>query len=79
MARIAGLELPKNKRVEIGLSYIYGVGRPLALKILDAIGIQTGIFQWHLHFRVFSLCLQIHGVSGFPDKLASFILLPCDG
>ncbi len=28
MARIAGVDLPKNKRVEIGLTYIYGIGRP---------------------------------------------------
>lgn len=43
MARIAGIELPKNKRVEIGLSYIYGVGRPLTLKILTETGIQPGV------------------------------------
>ena len=30
MARIAGVDLPKNKRVEIGLTYIYGIGRPTA-------------------------------------------------
>ncbi len=42
MARIAGLELPKNKRIEIGLGYIYGIGRPLALKILNATGVQSG-------------------------------------
>lgn len=34
MARIAGVDLPKEKRVEIGLTYIYGVGKPLANKIL---------------------------------------------
>jgi len=43
MARIAGIEIPKNKKVEIALSYIYGVGRPNALKILEATGVQTGI------------------------------------
>ncbi len=35
MARIAGVDLPSNKRVEIGLTYIYGIGRALALEILD--------------------------------------------
>ncbi|HEY6421069.1 MAG TPA: 30S ribosomal protein S13 [Candidatus Binataceae bacterium] len=35
MARIAGVELPKNKRMEIALTYIYGIGRPSALKILS--------------------------------------------
>src|SRR5271157_6034845 len=36
MARIAGVELPRNKRMEIALTYIYGIGRPAALKILNA-------------------------------------------
>ncbi len=35
MARIVGVDLPKNKRVEIGLTYIYGIGRTSAKKILD--------------------------------------------
>lgn len=34
MARISGIDLPKNKRGEIGLTYIYGIGRSLAQKIL---------------------------------------------
>ncbi|MBI3885823.1 MAG: 30S ribosomal protein S13 [Opitutae bacterium] len=34
MARIAGVDLPPNKRVEIGLTYIFGIGRPSATKIL---------------------------------------------
>ncbi|MBM4267607.1 MAG: 30S ribosomal protein S13 [Deltaproteobacteria bacterium] len=33
MARIAGVDLPRNKRIDIGLTYIYGIGRSLALKI----------------------------------------------
>jgi small subunit ribosomal protein S13 len=40
MARIAGVNLPLNKRVEIGLTYIYGVGRPTAGKLLDSVGIK---------------------------------------
>ena len=39
MARIAGADLPDSKPVEIALTYIYGVGRPLAQKILGATGI----------------------------------------
>ncbi|GAB6177899.1 30S ribosomal protein S13 [Desulfobaculum senezii] len=39
MARIAGVDLPKNKRLDIGLTYIYGIGRTTALKILDSTGI----------------------------------------
>ncbi len=39
MARIAGIDLPKNKRSVIGLTYIYGIGRTSAHKILTAAGI----------------------------------------
>ncbi|MCL2796613.1 MAG: 30S ribosomal protein S13 [Firmicutes bacterium] len=39
MARISGIDLPKEKRVEIGLTYIYGIGRPTADKILADTGI----------------------------------------
>ena len=39
MARIAGVDLPKDKRIEIGLTYVYGIGRTSALKILEATGI----------------------------------------
>jgi small subunit ribosomal protein S13 len=39
VARIAGVDLPKNKRLDIGLTYIYGIGRTTALKILDSTGI----------------------------------------
>ena len=39
MARIAGVDLPREKRVEIGLTYIFGVGRTTSNKILDKAGI----------------------------------------
>ncbi|MCL6597461.1 30S ribosomal protein S13 [Alicyclobacillus macrosporangiidus] len=39
MARIAGVDLPRDKRVEIGLTYIFGIGRTTANKILAATGI----------------------------------------
>lgn len=39
MARIAGVDLPREKRIEIGLTYIYGLGRPSADKILKETGI----------------------------------------
>ena len=39
MARIAGVDLPREKRVEIGLTYIYGIGRPTSLLILEKAGI----------------------------------------
>ena len=40
MARIAGINIPLNKRAEIGLTYIYGVGRPTANSILSQTGIE---------------------------------------
>ena len=39
MARIAGVDLPREKRVEIGLTYIFGIGRATSRKILDEAGI----------------------------------------
>lgn len=39
MARIAGVDIPKNERVEIGLTRIFGIGRSLSLKILNETGI----------------------------------------
>lgn len=39
MARIAGVDLPREKRIEIGLTYIYGIGRTSATKILAAAGV----------------------------------------
>src|ERR1051326_8365154 len=41
MARIAGVDLPPNKRVEIGLTYIFGIGRAVSNKILRAAGVDV--------------------------------------
>ncbi|MBN1158703.1 MAG: 30S ribosomal protein S13 [Bacteroidales bacterium] len=43
MARIVGVDLPKNKRGEIGLTYIYGIGRSSAQKILEKAGVERNI------------------------------------
>ncbi|AWI07313.1 30S ribosomal protein S13 [Clostridium drakei] len=43
MARIAGVDLPKEKRVEIGLTYIYGIGLPTSHKILSGTGVNPDI------------------------------------
>lgn len=43
MARIAGVDLPREKRVEIGLTYIYGIGRATANKILTETGINPDV------------------------------------
>ena len=48
MARIAGTDLPRNKRGEIGLTYIYGIGTTTARSILDQAGVDydTKVEQW---------------------------------
>ncbi|MHB1644975.1 MAG: 30S ribosomal protein S13 [Candidatus Acididesulfobacter diazotrophicus] len=43
MARISGIDLPKNKRIEIGLTYIFGIGKSTAKKILSSTGIDLNI------------------------------------
>ena len=43
MARIAGVDLPRDKRVEIGLTYIYGIGRASATRILAEAGVDADI------------------------------------
>ena len=44
MARIAGVNIPLNKRVEIGLTYIYGVGQPTSKKLLSELGISPDTY-----------------------------------
>jgi len=48
MARLAGIDLPKNKRGVIGLTYIFGIGRSKAVEILDLAGIdhETKVMEW---------------------------------
>jgi small subunit ribosomal protein S13 len=43
MARIAGVDLPPNKRIEIALTYIYGIGRSQAVKILTSAGVNFDV------------------------------------
>jgi small subunit ribosomal protein S13 len=43
MARIAGIDLPRNKRGAIGLTYIFGIGRSTAVKILNKAGVDSNI------------------------------------
>ena len=43
MARIAGVDLPREKRIEIGLTYIFGIGRKTAQNILEATGVDGNI------------------------------------
>jgi len=48
MARIVGVDLPRNKRGEVGLTYIYGVGRSIAQKVLDEAGVDRNakVEEW---------------------------------
>ena len=43
MARIAGVDIPRDKRVDISLTYIYGIGKPTAQKILKNVGISEDV------------------------------------
>lgn len=49
MARIAGVDLPKNKRGVIGLTYIFGIGKSTALKILEKAGVDESkkVHEWN--------------------------------
>lgn len=49
MARIAGIDLPRNKRIEISLTYIYGIGRKTALKVCAAADVDPGTKTDHLN------------------------------
>ncbi len=44
MARISGINIPLNKRVEVGLTYIYGIGRPMANRLLSEAGIDRDTY-----------------------------------
>jgi small subunit ribosomal protein S13 len=48
MARISGVNIPLNKRVEIGLTYIYGIGRPTAGKLLERVGVSPDTYVRNL-------------------------------
>jgi small subunit ribosomal protein S13 len=43
VARIAGIDLPKNKRMEVALTYIYGIGRTTSRKIMEEVGLDPGL------------------------------------
>ena len=45
MARISGVDIPRDKRVVISLTYIFGIGKPTAQKILKELGIENGYMQ----------------------------------
>lgn len=64
MARIAGVDLPRTKRIEIGLTYIFGVGPARALTVLQAAGVDGNIRVRDLteeHVRKIGRVLEEHG------------------
>ena len=61
MARISGVDLPNNKRGEIGLTYIYGIGRTTAKKILSANNIDPATKVKGLERRAGKRHYPIHG------------------
>jgi small subunit ribosomal protein S13 len=44
MARIAGINIPLNKRVEVGMTYIYGIGRPMSNRLLSEAGVDPDTY-----------------------------------
>ncbi|MGQ9687802.1 MAG: 30S ribosomal protein S13 [Desulfobaccales bacterium] len=68
MARIAGIDLPRNKRIEIALTYIYGIGRTTAGKILAEAGVDGGVKTGELNDAQITAIRQVidshHKVEG---------------
>ena len=56
MARIAGVDLPRDKRVEIGLTYIFGIGLTLSREILNKTGISPDVRGWAVRHDDGGLC-----------------------
>jgi small subunit ribosomal protein S13 len=76
MARIAGVDLPPNKRVEIGLTYIFGIGRTLSNQILSAAGVNVDTKVRDLNDdetnRIRKIIEEQHRVEGDLRKEVSF-------
>src|SRR5215475_3980746 len=76
MARIAGVDLPANKRIEIGLTYIYGIGRSVSNKILAAAGVNVDTKVRELNDdevnRIRKIIEEQHRVEGDLRKEISF-------
>jgi small subunit ribosomal protein S13 len=76
MARISGVDLPPNKRIEIGLTYIYGIGRSLANKILAAADVSVNTKVRELNDeevnRIRKVIEEQHRVEGDLRKDTSF-------
>ena len=65
MARIAGVDLPKKKRIEVGLTYIYGIGRSTAQKIVAQAGIDANKRVQELSEEEVALIRQVITEQGY--------------
>ncbi|MBK7468679.1 MAG: 30S ribosomal protein S13 [Saprospiraceae bacterium] len=76
MARIAGIDLPRNKRGVIGLTYIYGIGPSTAKKLLDDVGIDhnTKVGEWS-NDQVQSIAIKIQDDVKVEGELRSEVQL----
>ena len=76
MARIAGIDLPRNKRGVIGLTYIYGIGPSTAKKLLDDVGIDhnTKVGDWS-NDQVQSIAIKIQDDVKVEGELLSEVQL----
>ena len=76
MARIAGVDLPRNKRGVIGLTYIYGIGPSTAKKLLDDVGIDhnTKVGEWS-NDQVQSIAIKIQDDVKVEGELRSEVQL----
>jgi small subunit ribosomal protein S13 len=76
MARIAGVDLPPNKRIEIGLTYIFGIGRAVSNKILSEAGVNVNTKVRDLNDeetnRIRKIIEEQHRVEGDLRKEVSF-------
>ena len=59
MPRIAGINIPDNKQIAISLTYIYGIGRPLACKILSQVGVKPSVKAKDLTTEQVSLLKEV--------------------
>jgi len=75
MARIAGVDLPNNKRGEIGLTYIFGIGRSSAKKILEQAGVDAGIKVGEWNDAQIAAIRQLVGEHRIEGELRSSIQL----
>ena len=65
MARIAGVDLPRDKRVEIGLTYIYGIGRASSNRILSEAGVKLFLFEPSFNENKFFTAEVIRDINEF--------------